>query len=176
MTTATLLFTDGLYGAVESENADLQTVLDAIEALGASASITVISVVTGSTVTVRRNDTWAFTMTLAGVSLTSYEAVAFVVKRSANQPDDDALLYVRSDDGLIRIGGTEPPGGSSGGSLTVDSATQFTGLVNMTLTAVTPGQYTWWLKCFDITPTPDEGYTLAEGVFVVENYGLRAVA
>jgi hypothetical protein len=82
---------------------------------------------------------------------------------------------VRSDDGLIRIGGAEPSA-SSAGSLTVPGATTFTVHVDITETDVTPGQYFWWLKVFETGTTPDEGYTRAEGTFVVENYGLRAVA
>jgi hypothetical protein len=156
--------------------ADTEAIADAIEALGASASITLVNVVDGETVTVYRNDTWHFTPTIGGgIVLTDYEAVALVVKRSVNQTDDDALLYVRSDTGLIRIGGAEPSA-SSAGSLTVPGATTFTVHVDITETDVTPGQYFWWLKVFETGTTPDEGYTRAEGTFVVENYGLRAVA
>lgn len=159
---------------LEYSDAPTSDIADAIEALGATGNITVISAVNGSTVTVYRNDTWDFTMTIAGVVLTSYEAVAFIVKSSENQADERAVLYVRSDDGLLRIGGEEADDAGAG-SLTVDSATEFTVHVDIDQTDVQRGGYKWWLKVFETGTTPDEGYTRATGVFTVTNYGLRAI-
>lgn len=161
----------------EAEYGDIPTsdVIDEIEALGASATINLINVVDGEDVAVYRADTWNFQTTVPLV-LTDYEAIAFVVKPSEDYSEDDALLYVRSDTGLVRINGAAPIGGSGAGSLTVDSATEFTILIDITETDVTPGKYYWWLKVFDTTPAPDEGYTRATGVFYVRQYGLRAIA
>lgn len=184
MSTATAIFTDGLFGGhpsltqqiVDAFNAyDVATAAD-IAALGADASITIISAVSGSTVTVYRNDTWHFAITIAGVVLTDYEAVAFVVKSSEHQIDDQAVLYVRSDEGLLRIGSDEPSDAGAG-SLTVDSATEFTVHVDITETDVPASErYRWWLKVFETGTAPDEGYTRATGTFMVANYGLRAIA
>lgn len=165
----------------EQDVIDALTTYDAatgadITALGATASITVISVVEGDDIGVYRNDTWSFSMTLAGITLTDYEAVAFVVKSSEDDADNDALLYVRSDTGLQRIEGAAPAGGSGAGSLTVNSATAFSVLVSIAETDVPPGKYYWWLKVFDTTPAPDQGYTRAKGAFSVREYGLRAIA
>ena len=58
----------------------------------------------------------------------------------------------------------------------IDSATQFTAQVAIAETDVTDGNYRWWLKGFDTTPTPDEGYTLAIGSFIVAKSGLQATS
>lgn len=165
----------------ELEYSDVPTsdVVDDIAALSASTAINLINVVNGGTITVYRSDTWHFQITVgAGIVLTDYEVVALVAKQSRSQADDDATLYVRSDAaGLVRIGGAAPSAANTG-SLIVNSATQFTVHVNMAETVnVQPTQkLTWWVKLFDTTPTPDEGYTRVTGVFVVENYALRATA
>ena len=162
--------------------ASLAEVLAAIEALGASSSITVMSAIDGDDITVYRNDTWSFSATVT-FALTAYEAVAFVVKRSESDTDEDAILYVRSDAGLVRMNGAVPgvgsaPGTSADGVLTIESATEFSVLVAITQTNVPPvsKHYKWWLKVFDTSPAPDEGYTRATGKFIVKPYGLRAVA
>lgn len=176
---ASSLFTDGLFEVSEGEEpgASLQEVLDAIEALGTTASITVMSAIDGDNITVYRNDTWSFSAEVT-FALTAYEAVAFVVKSGPSVADAAATLYVRSDTGLQAIGGAVPvsPITTANGSLTVDSATEFSVLIDMTATNVTPNNYTWWLKVFDTTATPDEGYTRATGKFLIKDYGLRATA
>ena len=161
---------DDLSDAVEAIQAD-------VDALGATSSITVLSAIDGDDITVYRNDTWSFTAEVT-FALTAYEAVAFVVKSSQSVADDAALLYVRSDTGLQAIGGAAPvsPLTSANGSLTVDSATEFSVLVDMTATNVAPNNYYWWLKVFDTTANPDEGYTRATGKFMIKDYGLRAIA
>lgn len=173
---ASSLFTDGLFEVAvgDEPGASLQEVLDAIEALGATASITVMSAIDGDDITVYRNDTWSFSAEVT-FALTDYEAVGFIVKRGHSQADTEAALYVRSDTGLQAIGGAVAAD-SAKGSLTVDSATEFSVLVDMTATNVTPYTYTWWLKVFDTTSDPDEGYTRATGKFMVRDYGLRATA
>lgn len=153
-------------------------ILDAIEAglaaLGGSSSITVVSAVAGGEVTVYQSDTWKFTITDALLSLTGYEAIAFVVKMSEAQTDNEALLYVRSDTGLMRIDGAAPVLAANG-TLT-KTASSFSVLVAATETGtVDTGSWTWWLKGFDTTPAPDEGMTLATGTFTVHAAGLRAV-
>ncbi len=173
---ASSLFTDGLFEVEEGEEpgASLQEVLDAIEALGATASITVISAIDGDNITVYRNDTWSFSAEVT-FALTAYEAVAFIVKKDQGIADAAATLYVRSDTGLQAIAGAVAADATKG-SLTVDNATEFSVLVSMTATNTIPDAYTWWLKVFDTTATPDEGYTRATGKFMIKDYGLRATA
>ena len=155
---ATTIFTDGQFGLSDELSTSLAEVLAAIEALAATNTITLISAVSGDDITVYRNDTWEFSATITA-ALTSYEAVAFVVKAGTNTADDDSLLYVRSDTGLVRMNGAAAT--SSKASLTVDSATVFSVLVAIDQTDVTPNNYQWWLKVFDTTPTPDKGKTIA---------------
>lgn len=176
---ATTIFTDGLFGLSDELSTSLSEVLAAIEALGATASITVMSAIDGDDITVYRNDTWSFSAEVT-FALTAYEAVAFVVKRSAGTADESAILYVRSDTGLQAIGGAAPvsPITTANGSLTIDSATEFSVLVDMAATNVTPRKdgYAWWLKVFEKSSPPNEGYTRATGKFIVKDYGVGAVA
>jgi hypothetical protein len=145
--------------------------------VAAGTSITVISAVSGSAITVRQADTWRFAVTIAGVTLTDYEAVAFGVKRRVTQSDGEALLLVRDDSGLVRIAGAAPASAGNG-TLTVDSATAFTVVVHMTETVNVSAKtnYTWYLKGFDTTPAPDEGYTVATGDFTVLGWGVEALS
>lgn len=139
------------------------------------ATVTVVSSVDGGNVTVYANDTWRFTVTDDQFALSSYEALALVVKRTARQDDAEALLYLRSDSGLVRIAGAAPI--SAGNGTLTRSATSFTALVAIAETVgVANGKYTWWLKGFDATPDPNEGLTLAVGSFTVTDPGLQAIA
>jgi hypothetical protein len=96
------------------------------------------------------------------------------VKRNERQADSQALLYLRSDTGLARIGGAAPASAANG--VLTKAASSFTAVVHVAETqAVKPGGYTWWLKGFDTSATPDEAVTLATGEFVVVAAGLLAV-
>jgi len=141
---------------------------------GMTNNVTVVSAVSGGVVTVFARDTWRFTLVSSALDLAPYEKVAFVVKRPG-QTDDEALLYVRSDSGLVRIGGADATPGD--GSLTIDSATQISVRIAIGVTGVEASDYcTWWIKGFDSTPVVDEGYTLATGAFRVLLPGLQATA
>ncbi len=179
-------FLDTEIATIITNLATVDTVVDGIaadvDALGTSSAITVISAISGDDITVYQNDTWSFSATVT-FALTAYEAVAFVVKRTESETDDEALLYLRSDTGLVRMNGAQPgvgsaPGTAADGVLTIESATEFSVLVAITQTNVLPvsKHYKWWLKVFDTTAAPDEGYTRATGKFIVKPYGLRAVA
>lgn len=159
---------------VSADLASLQAVVDAINAQLVTTGITVLSTINGDEIEVYRNDTWKFTATVTGLTLTDYEAIALVVKKTTTQADADALLYVRSDDGLLYLGGAAATAGD--GTLTIDSATQFSVNIKITATDVTPGAYIWALKCFDTTPATDEGFTRAKGKFAISDYWLRATA
>lgn len=139
-----------------------------------SNSVTIVSAVNANTVTVFAKDTWSFTISSSALALASYEAIGFVAKASAGQSDSDALLYVRSDTGLVRIGGASATAGD--GALTIIDGTSFSVKIAITATGVTPGTYRWWVKGFDTTPATDEGYTLATGIFIVNPAGLQAVS
>lgn len=169
-------------GAINPEDAELVaailedtgTEIPALVSGLSGATVTVVSSVDGGTITLRVGDTWRFTVSDATLDLSDYETVALVVKRSAGQPDDAALLYLRSDTGLVRIGGAAPAAAENG--TLSKTATTFTGMVALAETSgLQPGQYVWWLKGFDTTPDPDEALTLATGAFVLLPAGLAAV-
>lgn len=142
---------------------------------GAINNITVVSTVNAGIVAVYGKDTWQFSINNSALVLSLYDVVAFVVKRDPTQPDDEALLYVRSDTGLQRIGGAAAAAPSDG-ELLVDSVTQISVTIDMTATGVWSGTYRWWIKGFKTIATPDEGYTLADGTFRVISPGLQAIA
>lgn len=133
-----------------------------------------VATVTGGNIVVYANDTWRFSISNSSLALSGYEAVAFIVKGYNGHIDNDAILYVRSDTGLVRIGGAA--GTSGNGSLTVDSATQITVNISLVATGVVPGGYTWWIKGISTTPAPTTGYTLATGRFTVYPAGLQAIS
>jgi hypothetical protein len=165
-------------GSVDAKLDALPTDLDEFGAMllaGLSGStVTVVSAVEGGRVTVYAADTWRFTVASDALDLAGYEAFGLVVKRNERQADNQALLYVRSDTGLARIGG-DAPASAVNGALTM-GATSFAAVVHVAETAdVRPGTYVWWLKGFDTSATPDEAATLATGSFVVLAAGLQAV-
>lgn len=159
-------------------DAKVSTLGDAIGALGASSSITAPSIFSGSTFAPARGDTWrAPTVTIAGFVLTSYDALAFAVKGSTGDTDEQSILFVRTDDGLTHVNGAAiaSPVASTDGVLTATGATTFSLLVHMPATSlVSDGDYKWFLKGFD-AGSPDEGYTIATGAFNVLPWGIRAV-
>lgn len=132
-----------------------------------------VATVNAGFIPVFARDTWAFTLENSALALAEYEKIAFVVKDDEGQDDDDAILYVRTDVGLVRIGGSAATPGD--GSL-VTTNTSFTVKVAIAVTGVRTGQYRWWLKGFKATPTPDEGYTIAAGVFKVNPAGVKAIS
>jgi hypothetical protein len=141
----------------------------------AGTTVQVVTTVSGGTVMLYAADTWRFTVASDQLDLADYETLALIVKRHERQADSQALLYLRSDTGLVRIGGAAPV--SAGNGALTKTSSSFTAVVHVAETqGVTPGGgYTWWLKGIDTTPAPDEAMTLAKGSFVVLPAGLQAV-
>lgn len=133
-----------------------------------------VATVTGGNIVVYANDTWRFSISNSSLALSGYEAVAFIAKSYSGHVDNDAILYVRSDTGLVRIGGAAGTAGN--GSLTVDSTHTLTVNISLSATGVVPGGYTWWIKGISTTPSPTTGYTLATGRFTVYPAGLQAIS
>lgn len=153
---------------------DTSTTLPALIGGLSGATVTVVSSVDGGTVTVYAADTWRFTVLSAQLALADYETLGLIVKRSARQADTQALLYLRTDTGLVRMDGAAPV--SAGNGTLTKTATSFTAVVHVAETqGLAPGGYRWWLKGLDTTPAPDEAVTLATGEFVVLAAGLQAV-
>jgi len=158
--------------------ADVADGLDELEAalLGglSGTTVTVVSSVVGGTITVYVADTWRFTVASDQLDLAGYETLGLVVKRSARQADTQALLYLRTDTGLVRMDGAAPVSAANG--VLTKGSSSFTAVVHLAETqGLVPGSYTWWLKGLDTTPAPDEAVTLATGEFVVLAAGLQAV-
>jgi len=136
--------------------------------------VTIISAVSGSTISVYENDTWTFTVTDSDLDTDDYENLAFIVKKKASDADTASKVYLRSDTDLIYINGAAPVA-SANGALTA-TTTSFTVLIAVAETDFGGGNsWTWYLKGFDTTPTPDKAITLATGVFTVNKPGLQAV-
>lgn len=153
---------------------DTGTTLPALIGGLSGATVTVVSSVDGGTVTVYAADTWRFTVASDQLDLADYETLGLIVKRSARQADTQALLYLRTDTGLVRMDGAAPVGAGNG--VLTKTATSFTAVVHVAETqGLAPGGYRWWLKGLDTTPAPDEAVTLATGEFVVLAAGLQAV-
>jgi hypothetical protein len=170
LTTAQAAIISAIDALNDLSSADVRAQIDA--AIVVAGGITVVSVVSGSAVTMRQADTWRFTINATGLTLTAYTNVGFAVKAYESQDDDDALLHLRSTGGLIRIDGAAPVSSASG-SLTVNSDTSFTVVVNRSQTVdVAPKAYRWYLK---VEEADTERYTLMQGRFDVIGYGIEEI-
>lgn len=173
-TGTTLPATRALEATAQAILEDTGTTLPALIGGLSGATVTVVSSVAGGTVTVYAADTWRFTVLSDQLALADYETLGLIVKRSARQADSQALLYLRTDTGLVRMDGAAPV--SAGNGTLTKTATSFTAVVHVAETqGLVPGVYTWWLKGLDTTPAPNEAVTLATGEFVVLAAGLQAV-
>jgi hypothetical protein len=161
---------------------------DAVEAaiagLSSVPSVTVISTVAGATATVYQYDTWDATFTLSGTpGLTDYENVIFSVKRNSGKLDAESILYV---DSVAVTGGLKYIGEAAAsaldkGSLTINSATQFTVYVDREevrdkIAAGFAGTHTWTLKGIETGSTPDEAITIATGTWTILPGWVRSIA
>jgi hypothetical protein len=145
----------------------------------ATGGVTVISAVSGSTITVYEYDTWLFTVTDSNLAMTDYENLVFAVKTNYSDADNDAVLLADITTGLIRIGGAAATNANLA-TVTKDSATAFTVQVEMSEVATKiasnyAANYKWWLKGIDTTDNPDQGFTLATGTFNIAGAGARQI-
>lgn len=141
--------------------------------------LTIVSAVSGNTITVYQYDTWLFTLTDSSLALGDYDNLIFVVKERPDDADDEAILFLDITAGLKYIG-KEAASGAGLGSLTKVSATSFTVQVEMSevaagIGASHAGTRIWWLKGIDVDDDPDQGFVLATGSFVLKKSGARAV-
>lgn len=171
--------TAGTFG--EQAKTDIDAILVDTAALSAVGSASVISKVSGDTVTVEQYETWNPTLDVSGVSdLTAFENVIFVVKAAPSEADTAAILYVDTTTGLKYIGAAAASAASKG-TLTINSATAFK--VNIDVAEVASkiantysGTYTWTLKGIETGTTPDEATVLASGVWRIERGMIQATA
>lgn len=161
----------GTAGSTAEALANTATAAD-IAALGGS-SLTIVTAVNGNKITVYESDTWSFTISGLG-DISGYEVIAFGVKATPSVTDATATLLVRSDDGLIAIGG-DAPVSAANGTVTPGSGSIAVKIAMSETPVVTAGNYLWWIKGYDTTPSPSEGYTLATGSFCVAGSGVDSI-
>lgn len=142
-------------------------------------NVTIVSAVSGNTITVYEYDTWLFTVTDSSLAMTDYENLSFVVKANADDTDANAILIADITTGLVRIGQAAATAANLA-TVTKNSATSFTVQVEMSEVATKiassyRGSYNWWLKGIDTTDTPDQGFTLITGTFVISGGGARQI-
>jgi hypothetical protein len=87
------------------------------------SSVTVVTSVNGSTITVRRGDTFSGAITNIG-ALTDYVSIDFTVKEAYSKTDDEATIRIRKNasgvsDGLMRLNGAAALS-SALGSIAID--------------------------------------------------------
>lgn len=93
--------------------------LDGLGTSLASATITVVSAIVGSTITITRGDTFSAAITGMG-SIASYANVWFTIKRATSDADSEAIVQIDTDTGLLTVNGASATAGD--GSITVDDA------------------------------------------------------
>lgn len=148
--------------------------------LGSVDSVTIVTTVSGATATVYQYDTWEAAFTLSGSpGLTSYENVIFSVKRNAGKLDAESILYVDTTTGLLYAGEAAATAANKG-SLTINSATQFTVYVDREevrdkIAAGFAATHTWTLKGISTGSTPDEAITIATGSWIIAPGWIRSI-
>ena len=150
-----------------------QTFLAAVN----GGSATFISATDGDELTAYLSRTWEFTSVDAGQAVTAYENLTFIVKKTPRtDADTAAVLHVDITTGLVRIGGAAPVSAANGTITGTASAftVQIAAAETPATAALIPGAYTWELIGTDTTPTPDESFSLATGIFRIKDSVLVA--
>jgi len=146
--------------------------LDKVNSFASLTEINVVSIIDGDTITVNRYDSWEIPIPNLP-DLSEFTSIAFVVKENQYVQDVLAQLSVRSDSGLITIGGVAPSSSSNG---TVVIGTEaITVDIDISETSKTEeGTYTWWIKGFD--SVDGDGVTIARGTFVIGTSGSQDIS
>lgn len=137
-------------------------------------SLTIASVVVGSTITAHRGDTLSAALENIG-ALTNYSKLWFTVKRDYDDADTAAVIQIEKTGGLLYLNGAVGTAGN--GSLTInDEATgDVTIVLNASETAkLSPGNYQYDIQILRSAGTPVS--TLTYGEFVVPADVTRATS
>jgi len=137
-------------------------------------SLTIASVVSGSTITAHRGDTLSAALTNIG-ALTNNSKLWFTVKRDYDDADTAAVIQIEKTGGLLYLNGAVGTAGN--GSLTInDEATgDVTIVLNASETAkLSPGNYQYDIQILRSAGTPVS--TLTYGEFVVPADVTRATS
>lgn len=123
----------------------------------------VAAAVSGSTLTIRRGDTWSASLTDVG-SLTGNTKLWFTAKRDPNDTDAQSLIQIERTVGLVYLNAAAATAGQ--GSLTVDDAA--TGDVTLVLAAAATATLPVGSYSYDIQMLTASGVTTrTEGVLNV---------
>ena len=151
--------------------------IDAIKAktdLITGTSLTIASVVSGSTITAHRGDTLSAALENIG-ALTNNSKLWFTVKRDYDDADTAAVIQIEKTGGLLYLNGAA--GTTGNGSLTINDVASgdVTIVLNASETAkLSPGNYQYDIQILRSAGTPVS--TLTYGEFVVPADVTRATS
>lgn len=97
----------------QAELESLASQVSGIASALSAATINVVSALDGSEITVYRHATWVVPILLDG-DYSESEEIWFSVKSSAHDTDDEALMQVSLNEGLLRWNGAEPGDSADG--------------------------------------------------------------
>ena len=165
---------DNVSGSVGEALGRLDNVQAKTDLITTGTSLTIASVVSGSTITAHRGDTLSAALTNIG-ALTNNSKLWFTVKRDYDDADTAAVIQIEKTGGLLYLNGAVGTAGN--GSLTInDEATgDVTIVLNASETAkLSPGNYQYDIQILRSAGTPVS--TLTYGEFVVPADVTRATA
>lgn len=146
--------------------------LNKMNSFATLTEVNLLSIIVGDTITVNRHDSWDIPIPDLP-DLTGYTSILFSVKDSDATDDLRAQLFVRSDTGLITVGGVAADAAGNGDvtigteAITVDVAISETSKAK-------DGEYTWWIKGFNSGNTT--GVTIATGPFIIQTSGAQVTS
>ena len=162
---------DAIDDYIDTEVAAIKAKTDLITT---GTTLTIASVVVGSTITAHRGDTLSAALENIG-ALTNYSKLWFTVKRDYDDADSAAVIQIEKTGGLLYLNGAVGTAGN--GSLTInDEATgDVTIVLNASETAkLSPGNYQYDIQILRSAGTPVS--TLTYGEFVVPADVTRATS
>lgn len=146
--------------------------LNKMNSFATLTEVNLLSIIVGDTITVNRHDSWEIPIPNLP-DLTGYTSILFSVKDNDATDDLRAQLFVRSDTGLITVGG-EAADAAINGDVTIGTEA-ITVDVGISETAkAKDGEYTWWIKGFNSGDST--GLTIATGEFIIQTSGAQVTS
>lgn len=102
-------------GSTEVVLAAIKAVTDAID----TSDVTIVSTVSGTTITIQRGDTLSIELTGLG-DITNRSKVWWTVKHNTDETDAEAMIQIEAAAGLVYLNGTDASARAANGSITVD--------------------------------------------------------
>lgn len=157
--------------------AAIDVLIDAIKAktdlITTGTTLSIASVVSGSTMTVHRGDTMVASMTVG--ALTNYSKLWFTVKRDYVDADTASIIQIEKTAGLLYINGVA--GTPANGSITIQD--EAAGAITITLAAaevakLSSGSYQWDVQILRSSGIPVS--TLVYGEFILVDDVTKSIA